>query len=115
MTGLYQATILGLLVVGLALSVRFLVAHRPRNWRRLAAWDASGWVVICAVWFLRSLILAWMRWPIRPPEGWVDGLTSVGLLGLVDVLLLVRVASYRSFREQRSAAAGHQETVHRPG
>ncbi|MEO7837040.1 MAG: hypothetical protein ABIS21_05310, partial [Acidimicrobiales bacterium] len=61
------------------------------------AWDASGWVIISAVSFTRSLVLLAMRWPPPPPLSALQAVISVGLLALVDLLLVIRVLSYRQF------------------
>ena len=102
----YQGAIVLLLVIGLITAVAFIGQHRPRQWRRVAAWDASGWVVLVALLYLRNLILVLTRWPGTSPHGWADAAFAVGTLLVLDALLLVRVVNYRTFREADIAANG---------
>lgn len=97
---LYQGAILLLLVFGLITAAAFIGQHRPRQWRRLAAWDASGWVLLVALFFFRQIVLVVTRWPGSAPLGWFDGVFSIGLLVLIDALLVVRVVSFRSFAQR---------------
>jgi hypothetical protein len=96
---LYQSLIVLLLVIGLVPALIFLGQHRPRQWKRLAAWDASGWVLVCTFFYVRSLVLLILRWPGTPPQGWPDAIVSVGLLVVADTFLIVRMISYRAFVE----------------
>lgn len=96
----YQFTILMLLMAGLVPALIFIGQHRPRQWKRLAAWDASGWVLIFAVLFIRSIVLLVTRWPGSPPKGPWDAAFGIGLLVLIDVALIVRIVSYRSFKQR---------------
>ncbi len=93
----YQVTVLTLLVVGALTALAFLLQHRPRQWRRLAAWDASGWVLLVALIFVRQIALLVLRWPGPSSVGVWDAVFGLGMLVLIDALLLVRLASYRSF------------------
>lgn len=105
----YQVTVLTLLSVGLVAALVFLSQHRPRQWRRLAAWDASGWVLLVALIFVRQIALLVLRWPGPASVGVWDAVFGLGMLVLIDVLLLLRVVSYRSFAERdrhRSSRAG---------
>lgn len=95
----YQAGIALLLIGGLVPGLVFLSQHRPRQWRRLAAWDASGFVFVAVAIYLRSLILLVARWPGSPPHGWGDALFAVGSLAIIDALFILRLISYRSFVE----------------
>lgn len=97
MTTFYNISLVALLVLGLVAAAAFLGTHRPKNWRRLAAVDASGWVVIFALLMVRSLLSLAQRWPPRPPESWTQAGISIGLLALVDALLIIRILSYRAF------------------
>src|ERR1051325_1858190 len=110
---LYQPAILLLLVSGLAPPLAFISQHRPRQWRRVAAWDASGWVILVALFYFRSIVLVVTRWPGSPPRGWFDGIFAVGLLVLIDALLIVRVVSYRSFaqRDAERMAEGRTDAI----
>ncbi|MER7167017.1 hypothetical protein ABT336_13245 [Micromonospora sp. NPDC000207] len=103
----YQVAVLVLLIIGLVAALAFLSQHRPKQWRRLAAWDASGWVLLVALIFVRQIGLLVSRWPGPSSVGVWDAVFGLGLLVLIDVLLLVRLASYRSFVEQdRRSASG---------
>ncbi len=109
----YQVSILLLLVIGLVTACSFIGQHRPRQWRRVAAWDASGWVILVALFYLRSIVLVVLRWPGSGPQGWFDGAFAVGLLVLINVLLIVRVVSYRSFaqRDAERLADGRTDAI----
>ncbi len=110
---LYQTTILVLLIAGFVPAVAFIGQHRPRQWRRMAAWDASGWVILVALWYFRSIVLVWSRWPGSSPRGWADAVFAVGVLLLLDVLLILRVMSYRSFTQRDQDLSDKREV--RPG
>jgi len=97
---LYQASILTLLIVGFVPAVAFISQHRPKQWRRMAAWDASGLVVIAAVLYLRSIVLVITRWPGSGPSGVADAVFALGSLVLIDGLLILRLISFRSFVQQ---------------
>ncbi len=96
----YQAAILLLLIVGFVLGAAFISQHRPRQWRRLEAWDASGFVLIATAIYLRNIILVVSRWPGSLPHGWADAVFGVGSLVVIDALFLLRVVSYRSFAQR---------------
>lgn len=96
----YQTTILLLLIAGLVPAVAFIGQHRPRQWRRLPAWDASGFVIIAAAIYLRTIILVWLRWPGAPPNGFWDAVFAIGSLLAIDFLFILRIVSYRSFAQR---------------
>lgn len=102
MSGLvaYQCLVLVLLIVGFVLGATFISQHRPRQWKRIAAWDASGFVLIATAIYLRSIILVITRWPGSPPHGWTDGSFAIGSLLVIDALFVLRVVSYRSFAQR---------------
>ena len=109
----YQSLILLLLIAGIVPAIAFISQHRPRQWRRVAAWDASGWVILVALFYFRNIVLVVTRWPGSAPHGWFDAVFAVGLLILIDVLLIVRVMSYRSFaqREDQRIAEGRTDPI----
>lgn len=92
-----------LLCFGLACSLGFLVLHRPKNWLRPEAFNASGWVVISALWYVRSIILLVVRGGPRPYTSWVDALVSLGMLAAVDVLLALRLLSWWRYTRHHPA------------
>lgn len=97
MSELYSGAVLLLLIAGFLLGAAFLSQHRPRQWRRLAAWDASGFVLVATLIYLRSIVLSITRWPGTPPHSWPDAVFALGSLLLIDTLFVIRVLSYRSF------------------
>ncbi|MFB6392647.1 hypothetical protein [Polymorphospora lycopeni] len=99
----YQAAVLVLLLIGLVAAGLFLGTHRPRRWRRLAAWDASAWVLIVFLFYLRQVILIILRWPGTATPGVSDAIVSIGFLVLLDAALILRIASYRGFVERAQA------------
>jgi hypothetical protein len=109
----YSTVIVMLLIIGFMPAIAFISQHRPRQWRRMAAWDASGWVILVALWYFRSIVLVWTRWPGSPPKGLGDAAVSIGLLALLDFLLILRVISYRSFaqRDAERVADGRDDAI----
>ena len=112
-TTLYQAAVLLLLVVGFVPAVVFISQHRPKQWRRMAAWDASGWVMLVALFYLRSIVIVVTRWPGTGPRNWFDAVFAIGTLVLFDVLLFVRVVSWRSFvqRDAERVRGGRRDAI----
>lgn len=96
-SSLYQILLIVLLIAGLVPALIFLGHHRPRQWRRAAAWDASGLVIVVTLWYLRGIVLIVLRWPGAPPRDWADVIVSLVLLAIIDALLILRLVSYRSF------------------
>ncbi|WP_435279364.1 hypothetical protein [Streptomyces sp. 1222.5] len=89
-----EALLWGLLSFGLACSLSFLALHRPRHWMRPEAFNASGWIVISALWYIRSIILLIVRGGPRPYTSWVDATVAIGMLAVVDALLALRLLSW---------------------
>lgn len=107
--GWYQTTILILLVVGLVPAVAFIGQHRPTQWRRLAAWDASGFVMIAAAIYLRNIILIVSRWPGSPPRSAGDAVFGIVSLLIIDGLFILRVVSYRNFKGRDGAVRAPEQ------
>lgn len=109
----YQAVILVLLIIGFVLGATFISQHRPRQWKRLEAWDASGFVLIATAIYLRNIILVVTRWPGSAPHGWADLSFGIGSLIVIDLLFLLRVISYRSFaqRDAQRVAEGRTDSI----
>lgn len=105
---IYQIALIGLLTLGLVLALTFLAQFRPKQWRRLAAWDAAGLIVVIALWYIRSLGVLAIRWPHITVPGFWDGIVSIGLLIIIDALLVLRVLNFRAFAH-REASAQHPE------
>lgn len=95
----YQVLVVLLLIGGLIPALFFLAQHRPSQWKRMAAWDASGLVMVVALWYVRSIILIILKWPGAPEQSLTDGITSLVLLTIIDVLLIIRLVSFRAFAE----------------
>ncbi len=109
----YQGAVLLLLIIGFILGATFISQHRPRQWKRLEAWDASGFVLIATAIYLRNIILIVSRWPGSPPHGWADAVFGIVSLVVIDGLFLLRVVSYRSFaqRDAQRIAEGRQDPI----
>ncbi|MGW3635892.1 hypothetical protein ACWD7F_38290, partial [Streptomyces sp. NPDC005122] len=75
--------------------------HRPRHWLRPEAFNASGWVIISALWYARGIILLVIRGGPRPYASWVDAGVSLGMLLLVDALLALRLLSWWRYTRKR--------------
>lgn len=97
---LYQILIMLLLIGGLVPGLIFLAQHRPRQWKRLAAIDASGFVLVAEAIYLRNLILVVTRWPGSPPRGLGDALFGLISLAVIDALFILRLVSFRAFAER---------------
>ena len=98
MTGMtYSLTIIALAAIGLAFSLQFLTTHRPRHWRRWQAFDASGWVLIVAIAYTRTLVLTISNWPGQN-HALGSAAIGIGLSALVDALVILRVVAYSKFR-----------------
>jgi hypothetical protein len=68
--------------------------YHPRQWRRVESVNAAGWILIVPVVFVRALVLIVLHGGVREPQGTVDAAFSVGSLGLVDALVLIRLVSF---------------------
>ncbi len=86
--------------LGFLVAATFLVVARPRSWVDSTTLNATGWILITAVTFARSLLLIGLHGGVRAPQGWGDALVSVGSLAAVDALLLVRVVSFVRYRRR---------------
>lgn len=106
---IYQTLILVLLVAGLVPASAFLSQHRPKHWRRLEAWAASGFVMVAAAIYVRSLVLLVTRWPGSPPRGIGDAVFGVVSLVVIDGLFIVQLAAYWRFARRDRAPADSTE------
>lgn len=93
----YSAVLMILLLAGLVPALAFLAQHRPRQWRRAAAWDASGLIIVVTLWYLRSIVLILLRWPGPLQNDLPDAIVSLVLLAIIDGLLILRLASFRAY------------------
>ncbi|MFE2544821.1 hypothetical protein [Actinacidiphila glaucinigra] len=99
---LTTAILWGLLIAGLVCSLSFLLLHRPRHWFRPEAFNAAGWVIISALWCVRSITVLLAQGGPRPYTSWVDAGISLGMLALVDALLVLRLVSWWRYTRRRS-------------
>jgi len=95
-TALYWA----MLLTGLFTSGAFLTLHRPHNWFRARAVNATGWVIMIFILFLRAVGILVLK------QTWVPQFESNFELGFslvlgyfVDFLLIVRLKSFLAFRK----------------
>lgn len=93
---MYGAALVALQVAGLVGSLWFLVAHRPRQWRRIQALDAMGFPAIVVLVFARGLALTLWHWPVVARD-LGSMIFSLVTLALVDVWMFVKLASFRRF------------------
>jgi hypothetical protein len=87
--------------LGLGLSGAFLLLHSPRHWMRLEAINSSGWVVLVALLYARSITLLLIRGGPAPYQGAADTAVSLGVGFLVDALLVLRLLSWFRFTARR--------------
>lgn len=102
----YAVTLAVLLAAGLIPAVAFIGQHRPRQWRRLAAWDASGFVIVAALIYARNLVLLVSRWPGVPPRSTGDAVFGIVSLVAIDALFVLRIVSWRSFAQRDAERRG---------
>jgi Ca2+/H+ antiporter len=110
---IYQTVVLILLIAGFLLGASFIIQHRPRQWRRLAAWDASGFVLIATAIYARNIVLVLARWPGSAQGGLGNAIFAVVSLVVIDALFLLRVVSYRSFaqRDAERISEGRDDAI----
>jgi hypothetical protein len=87
------------LLPGLVASGVFLWLHRPKRWFDPAAINATGWVIVIGLLYLRSAItlLISSRNAI-PWRGVPNALNSIGFGLAVDFLLIYRIVSFLQYR-----------------
>lgn len=93
----FQTVVLLLLVIGLLSALIFLAAHRPRRRWRWQAMTVTAWPILIFLFYLRSIVIILIRWPGQAPTGVFDLVWSLSLLGVIDILLIAMLVSYRSF------------------
>lgn len=93
-----------MLLTGLFLSGAFLVLHRPKNWFRSRAVNATGWVIMIFVLFLRAIVVVILKQNFVPQfnNPW-EIVFSLGLGFFVDFLLAIRIKSFLNFRRDPAA------------
>ena len=94
---IYSAVILFLAVTGLIFACQFILTHRPKHWRRWQALDASGWVIIVVIAYVRTVILVLWTWP-GTPHSIGSAAIGISLTVLVDLLMVLRVVAYARYR-----------------
>ena len=93
-----------MLLVGLLASGAFLVLHRPQDWKRVTALNASGWVIVILLLYLRACISTYLAgWPIEFRGGAEQIIWSFGMGIAIDVLLVLRVRSFLKFKNAHEA------------
>lgn len=109
-----------MLVGGLAMTCYFLVVHRPTSWFRWEAINASGWVIAVAMYYVRSIALLALHGGQPHWQGATDAVTSLLLLGVVDLVIVARVVSFLTYRRQYreehplASARAHNDRVPPP-
>ena len=94
------AALVVLYAVGTLAALGFLAVYRPREWRRVEALNAAGWILVVPVVFARSLVLIGLHGGARPPDGLADAVVSLGSLALVDALVVLRTVSFWRYRRR---------------
>jgi hypothetical protein len=93
---LYFIFVAPLVALGLASGIGFLVTHRPKQWRSVASLDATGWVLIATLLFLRSAIQLGITFP-GGHHSFASALAGIVSCLVVDVLLVLRLVAFRRF------------------
>lgn len=87
------------LLPGLVASGVFLYLHRPKRWFDPAAINATGWVIVIGLLYLRSCIsLVISSRNAIPWRGVPNALNSIGFGLAVDFLLIYRIVSFLQYR-----------------
>jgi len=86
--------------IGLLSSATFLTLHRPAHWLRPAAINATGWVVIIGLLYVRSAItLATSFDRLAHKPFWSpDNLIQLVLALAIDALLIFRIYTFVKYR-----------------
>jgi hypothetical protein len=89
---------------GTIASGMFIAAHRPSKWFDRTAINASGWLIIVFLFYVRSLVsLLTQRTVIW--RGMPNALWAIGVIVVIDALLILRVVTFiqyrRAFRRRR--------------
>lgn len=95
------AALVVLYAVGTLAALGFLAVYRPREWRRVEALNAAGWILVVPVVFARALILIGLHGGVRPSDGLADAVVSIGSLVIVDALVVLRTVSFWRYRRRR--------------
>ena len=85
-------------LVGVAAASAFLVLHRPRNWFRPAALNATGWILIIWLLYIRSGAIVLMRGGSVQFTSAVDAAFSLGFGAFIDALLIFRVYTFLKYQ-----------------
>lgn len=94
----YRGLLWSCLLPGLIASISFLVIHRPSRWLDPAALNSSGWVIVVALWFVRSVVALSIQHNSLMWRGPGNALNSLGFLLAIDLLVIFRVLSFLQFR-----------------
>lgn len=84
------------LLVGLIPMVCFFKEYRPRRWNRAAQWDATGWMLIVAIFYLSSMVQ--LIFGVHAPDK-LSAIIDLILLALVDGLVIHRVIYYKRYKK----------------
>jgi hypothetical protein len=82
----------------------FIAAHRPSKWFDRTAINASGWLIIVFLFYVRSLVTLVTQRTVTW-RGMPNALWAIGVVVIIDALLILRVISFiqyrRAFRRRR--------------
>jgi hypothetical protein len=86
------------LLAGLATSALFLFLHRPRNWFRPAALNATGWVLVIFLLYLRSVIMMVINDYDPKVVTFHDTWIQLVMCLAIDALLIFRVWTFLKYQ-----------------
>ena len=87
-----------IILTGFIASGTFLVLHRPRHWFRPAALNASGWVIVIFLLYLRSVVSLINKGGVIVAQSWTDNWLQM-LIGIaIDALLIFRVWTFLKYQ-----------------
>lgn len=91
-------------LVGTILSGAFLVIHRPSSWKSLISLDASGWIILLFLLYIRTIsltVISLMEGNYALPSFWRSIVSFAFGIGF-DALLIIRMANWLRFRREES-------------
>lgn len=98
-------------IVGLLASGTFLTIHRPSNWFRTRAFNATGWVIIIFCLYLRSAIIVLVTGTTPTYRTFWEITFSLVFGTAIDILLIVRVVSFLRYVRGQGTRKATQERV----
>lgn len=102
------------MVPGTLASGAFIAMHRPSKWFDRTAINASGWLIIVFIFYLRSIVTLLTNHHILW-RGMPNALWGLGTVLIIDALMIFRLVSFiqfrRTFRRRRAELEREHEEL----